>query len=238
MSKIIKVELKNIFRKFDIRCTLIIFALLGFITGIINKTESNLSCEGIFEWTMVLTLLISALGGLYISKDYSQNTIRNKIIVGHNRFSIYLSKQIAITIMYLASVGLFILSAVISNFMLVGIDNLNKEALLVGILVSLFVVITCSAITTFISMSIKSETGGLMPLLVMFIMMMLSGWIPEFVKGKTIDIINDIVPTSQIMLLNISAVDPHPIRHILYSSLISLVFFIDGYTIFKKSDLK
>ena len=237
MSKLIKVELKNIFSKFDIRCTLLMLTLLGFVTGILNKGNSYPSCEGIFEWTMVLTLLISALGGLYISRDYTQNTIRNKIIVGHTRFGIYLSKQIAITSMYLACALLFMASTIISNFMFVGTTNLNKEALWTGILVSIFVVIVLSTITVFIAMSIKKETGGLMPLLVMFVMMMLSAWIPEFVKGKVIDIANDIIPTSQMMLLNIQTVDSHPIIHILYSLLLSFVFFISGLAIFKKSDL-
>ena len=121
--------------------------------------------------------------------------------------------------------------------MFIGTTNLNKEALWTGILVSIFVVMALSTITTFIAMSVKKETGGLMPLLVMFVMMMLSAWIPEFVKGKAIDIINDIVPTSQMMLLNIQTVDPHPLRHILYSLLLSLFFFISGVTIFKNSDL-
>ena len=237
MSKLIKVELKNIFSKFDIRCTMLILTLLGFITGILNKVNSDSSCEGIFEWTMVLTLLISALGGLYISRDYTQNTIRNKIIVGHTRFGIYLSKQIAITSMYLACSLLFMTGTIISNYMFIGTTNLNKEALETGVLVSIFVVIALSTITTFIAMSIKKETGGLMPLLIMFIMMMLSAWIPEFVKGKAIDIINDIVPTSQMMLLNIHTVDPNPIRHIIYSLLLSLIFFISGLAIFKNSDL-
>ena len=237
MSKLIKVELKNIFSKFDIRSTMLILTLLGFITGILNKGNSSPSCEGVFEWTMVLTLLISALGGLYISRDYTQNTIRNKIIVGHTRFSIYLSKQIAVTLMYLACSGLFMASSIISNFIFIGTDNLNKEALWTGVLVSIFVIIVLSTITTFIAMSIKKETGGLMPLLVMFVMMMLSAWIPEFVKGKTIDIINDIIPTSQMMLLNLETVDPNPTRHILYSLLLSLIFFISGYAIFKNSDL-
>ena len=237
MSKLIKVELKNIFSKFDIRCTLLMLTLLGFVTGILNKGNSYPSCEGIFEWTMVLTLLISALGGLYISRDYTQNTIRNKIIVGHTRFGIYLSKQIAITSMYLACALLFMASTIISNFMFVGTTNLNKEALWTGILVSIFVVIVLSTLTTFIAMSIKKETGGLMPLLVMFVMMMLSAWIPEFVKGKAIDIANDIIPTSQMMLLNIQTVDPHPIIHILYSLLLSFIFFISGFAIFKNSDL-
>ncbi len=237
MSKLIKVELKNIFSKFDIRCTLLMLTLLGFVTGILNKGNSYPSCEGIFEWTMVLTLLISALGGLYISRDYTQNTIRNKIIVGHTRFGIYLSKQIAITSMYLACALLFMASTIISNYMFVGTTNLNKEALWTGILVSIFVVIVLSTLTTFIAMSIKKETGGLMPLLVMFVMMMLSAWIPEFVKGKVIDIANDIIPTSQMMLLNIQTVDPHPIIHILYTLLLSFIFFISGLTIFKNSDL-
>ena len=237
MSKLIKVELRNIFSKFDIKSTMLILTLLGFVTGVLNKGNSSPSCDGIFEWTMVLTLLISALGGLYISRDYTQNTIRNKIIVGHTRFGIYLSKQIAVTTMYLACALLFMAGSVISNFMFIGTDNLNKEALCIGIIVSIFVVIVLSTITTFIAMSVKKETGGLMPLLVMFVMMMLSAWIPEFVKGKAINIINDIVPTSQMILLNLDTVDPHPTRHILYSLLLSLIFFLGGYAIFKNSDL-
>lgn len=237
MSKLIRVELKNIFSKFDIKSTLLIFTIFGIVMGITNKGNNLPTCEGIFEWTLVLTLLISALGGLYISRDYTQNTIRNKIIVGHTRFSIYLSKQIAITSMYLSCSGLFMISTIISNFIFIGTENLNKEALWIGLLVSIFVIITFSVITTFIAMSIKKETGGLMPLLVMFIMMMFSAMGTEFIKGKSIDVINDIVPTSQMMLLNLIDVDPNPIRHILYSLLISIIFFISGYTIFKKTDL-
>ena len=236
MSKLIKVELKNIFSTFDIKSTMFLLILLGFVTGILNKANSNPSCDGIFEWTMVLTLLISALGGLYISRDYTQNTIRNKIIVGHTRFSIYLSKQIAVTSMYLACVLLFMVGAIISNTIFVG-NIINKEALLTGITVSIFVVIVLSAITVFIAMSVKTESGGLIPLLVMFVLMILSAWIPEFVKGKAIDTINDIIPTSQMMLLNLDTVDSHPVRHILYSILLFLVFFTCGYGIFKRSDL-
>lgn len=237
MSRLIRVELKNIFSKFDIKTSLIIFTTFGIIIGITNKVNNALTCEGIFEWGLVLMLLISTLGGLYISRDYTQNTIRNKIMVGHTRFSIYLSKQIAITSMYLVCSGLFVISTIVSNFIFIGTENLNKEALWIGLLVSIFVAITFSSITTFIAMSIKKETGGLMPLLVMFIMMMFSAMGTEFIDGKAIEIINDVVPTSQMMLLNLMNVDSHPIRHVLYSLLTSVMFFISGYAIFKKSDL-
>lgn len=237
MSRLIRVELKNIFSKFDIKSTLLIFTIFGILIGITNKVNNSPTCEGIFEWGLVLMLLISALGGLYISRDYTQNTIRNKIIVGHTRFSIYLSKQIAITSMYLVCSGLFMISTIVSNFIFIGTENLNKEALWIGLLVSIFVAITFSSITTFIAMSIKKETGGLMPLLVMFIMMMFSAMGTEFIDGKAIEIINDVVPTSQMMLLNLMNVDSHPIRHVLYSLLTSVMFFISGYAIFKKSDL-
>lgn len=237
MSRLIRVELKNIFSKFDIKSTLLIFTIFGIVIGITNKANDSPTCEGIFEWGLVLMLLISALGGLYISRDYTQNTIRNKIIVGHTRFSIYLSKQIAITSMYLVCSGLFMISTIVSNFIFIGTENLNKEALWIGLLVSIFVAITFSSITTFIAMSIKKETGGLMPLLVMFIMMMFSAMGTEFIDGKAIEIINDVVPTSQMMLLNLMNVDSHPIRHVLYSLLTSVIFFISGYAIFKKSDL-
>lgn len=139
--------------------------------------------------------------------------------------------------MYLVCSALFMISTIISNFLFIGIDNLNKDALWIGLLVSIFVIITFSTITTFIALSIKKETSGLMPLLVMFIIMMFSAMGTEFIKGKAIDAINDIVPTSQMMLLNLMDVEPHPIRHILYSILTSIIFFVSGYAIFKNSAL-
>ena len=237
MSRLIKVEFKSIFSKFDIKSTMLILTLLGFVMGILNKGSKAPSCDGLFEWTMVVTLLISALGGLYISRDYTQNTIRNKIVVGHTRLGIYLAKQIAITAMYLACSGLFMASSIIANLMFVGTDNLNWKALWIGVLVSILVIIVLSVITTFIAMSLKRETGGLMPLLVMFIMMMLSAWIPEFAKGKVVEIINNVLPTSQMMYLNVQTIDGHAGIHIICSLLLTLVFFTCGYVIFDHSDL-
>ena len=71
MSNLIKVEIKTIFSKFIVKSTMLIFILLGLLGGLINKINSYPSCDGIFEWTMILSLLISALGGLYIIKDYT-----------------------------------------------------------------------------------------------------------------------------------------------------------------------
>lgn len=237
MNRLIKIELKSIFSKFDIKATLLLFTFFGIMMGVINKVNNYLSCEGIFEWSLILTLLISALGGLYISRDYTQNTIRNKIIVGHTRFSIYLSKQIAVSLMYLSCVGLFMINSIVSNFIFVGSDGLNKEALLIGILVSIFVIISLSVITTFISMSINKEVGGLMPLLIMFVMMVFSAIGIEFINREIMNIINDILPTSQMMLLNLENVDPYPLRHILYSLLVSFIFFFSGYIIFDNRNL-
>ena len=170
MINLIKVELSTMLKRFDIKMTIIICMFLGIYLGIMNNINETIFCEGIFEWVLILCLFLSALSGLYISRDYTQNTIRNKVIVGHSRLNIYLSKQIAVTIFYLISILLYMLTMTITNYILIGTNNINLDAFKIGIVITFFSTIAISTITTIISMSSKSEVGGLMPLLILFIL--------------------------------------------------------------------
>lgn len=237
MSKLFLVELKNMFNKFDVKMSILVFALLGLFLGYLNKINDNEFCSSMFEWIMIITMTISALGGLFISKDYTQNTIRNKIIVGHTRLSIYLSKQFAVSLMYLACTGAYIFTSLISNSIFVGIDNVDFKIMMTSLLVAFFAIIACSSITTFISMSLKKETGGLLPLLVMYALMLVGAMGSEFFKGKVMDFICEIVPVCQLLFLNLVSAPLEPLKLIIFSVLITVMFISGGYYIFKKTNL-
>lgn len=45
MSKLIRVELKSVFSKFDVKSTLLIFIIFGIALGIINKKLAYSTCD-------------------------------------------------------------------------------------------------------------------------------------------------------------------------------------------------
>jgi len=237
MINLLKVELKTIFKRFDIKMTLIISMFLGIYIGIMNKVNESMFCDGIFEWILMLCLFLSALSGLYISRDYTQNTIRNKVIVGHKRLHIYLSKQLAVTTFYLITIFLYIITMITTNYILIKTTGVNLAALKTGIIISIFSTITLSTITTIISMASKNEVGGLMPLLITFIMFIFTALGMELFDKDIMNLINEILPTGQIMTLNLIETATNTTRIILYSIIMSLSCITGGYLIFKNSDL-
>lgn len=50
--------------------------------------------DGFFSYTALIGILLSAFISLYIGTEYSDGTIRNKLVIGHTRTSIYLSNLI------------------------------------------------------------------------------------------------------------------------------------------------
>ena len=58
----------------------------------------------------------------------------------------------------------------------------------------------------------------------------------EFGESKWLEIVNDIIPLSQLAVLMMP--DKNPAIHIFYSVLITIVFILGGMAIFRKADLK
>ena len=172
MTNLLKVELKMLFGKSLSKISIILTIILGIFFGLMNSLTEEPSCAGIFEYTLMLFAYLPAIPGFYLSKDYTNNTIRNKIIVGNKRINIYFSKLITVIIFCFLCTVLFLSSSIVSNFIFIGTEGVNTEALIYGIILTLFGVISIASITTLISMSIKSEAGGLAPVMIIYLMLM------------------------------------------------------------------
>ena len=126
---------------------------------------------------------------------------------------------------------------IITNYILIGTPNVNLDAFKIGIVITIFSTIAISTITTIISMSSKTEVGGLMPLLILFILFIFSALGMEIFDKEIMTSINEILPTGQIMLLNLIEKTDKMSKMILSSIIISLSCITTGYLIFKNSDL-
>ena len=239
MNNMLRIEMKTLFNKFTSKMSIFVTIILGLFLGIANKANGDPSCAGIFEYALVLLIFLSAVPGFYISNDFTKNTIRNKIITGNKRINIYLAKFLTVCLFFLVCMSLFVVSVIISNFILIGMDGINKEAFWLGLIILLFCIISVSAITTFIAMSLKNELGSLAPLLLMDMMMIFCMIGMElFSNSDVMKVICDVLPIGQIMMLNLVEIQKKVLIKVLYSVGLSLVTTVGGILIFRKTDLK
>ena len=238
MINLLKVELKTLFGKSLSKISIVLTIVIGIFFGLMNMLNEEPSCAGVFEYTLMLLAYLPAIPGFYLSKDYTNNTIRNKIIVGNKRINIYLSKLIAVIIFCFLCTILFLSSSIISNIIFIGTEGINTNALIYGIILTLFGVISVASITTFISMSIKSEAGGLAPVLIIYLTLMFYIVGMEFFYENIMNVLNNILPFGQVMTLNVFEVP----KDVLFKTLCMigqvLVTSSLGYAIFRKTDLK
>lgn len=99
-----------------------------------------------------ILLFISIFTALFLGTDYSNGTIRNKLIIGHTRSEIYFSN-----LTVAAAGGLMLLAAgwivvIVTGLCLGGGMGMPAEELLLKMLVSIAAVIAISAIYTLIGM--------------------------------------------------------------------------------------
>lgn len=101
---------------------------------------------------VLIGIVSAAFCSLYIGTEYSDGTIRNKLIVGHTRSAVYLSNfitcsaaGIVMCLSYVAAVAAFGLS-------LLGFSEMSMGALVVLILVAFMMVIATTALFTLLCM--------------------------------------------------------------------------------------
>ena len=130
--------------------------------------------------------------GLFIGREYSDGTIRNKVIAGHSRSTIYLSNLVVTT-----AAGWFLDLAWITPMLLLGIPlfGLFSSPLTIAAytLASLFVIAALTAVFTAFAMLITNKTNSSISIICVFLFMMMLGSAcynqlcePEFIQGGDI----------------------------------------------------
>ena len=81
MLNLLKSDLKALFKwKATIYAILAVFAL-SISSILLNISYDDPTLSSFFELAYVNIMIISVIIGLFVYRDYSQNTIRNKIVV-------------------------------------------------------------------------------------------------------------------------------------------------------------
>lgn len=132
-----------------------------------------------FEYAPLMGGFCSVFTALFLGTEYSDGTIRNKISIGHSRRSIYLSNLIVCS-----AAGILIMASWILSFLTVGTAvlgwfiNTRLSTVLISLLLSVFMIISFTAIFVALSMLIQNKaTSAVVIILAFFGLLALGGYL-------------------------------------------------------------
>lgn len=113
--------------------------------------------ELFFLYALIICIPLSVFCSLFIGREYSDGTIRNKLVIGHTRRTIYLSNLIICSVASVLMCISAILGVCLPGIQFFGFFHTDGKAVLVLILISLMMLLALSAILSFLGMLIQNR---------------------------------------------------------------------------------
>ncbi len=127
------------------------------------------------NYSTMIGIVIAIFTSLFLGVEYSDGTIRNKIMIGHKRIHIYLSNFILIVLTSLASYVLFLGIVACLGIPLFGDITMEFRDLLMLLGCIFVTVIAYSSIFTFLASVISNKTiTAIASILLAFLLMMVA----------------------------------------------------------------
>lgn len=149
-----------------------IFMIISNYLDMKNYNVQISTSELVSNYLPMIGIFIAIFTGLFIGTEYSDGTIRNKIIAGHSKINIYLSNFIISNIVAIIFEIIWIVIVLIIALPLFGKPIIELNQLLIMCLDSIMFIIAYSAIFNFISvLSCNKTISAVSCILVFFIML-------------------------------------------------------------------
>ncbi|MED9966330.1 MAG: ABC transporter permease subunit [Blautia sp.] len=150
------------------KCFWICSALM-FVMGIyfaagsyadMKKMGWNYTLDGnCFVYILFAPVLLAVFGSLFLGTEYSDGTIRNKVMVGHRRLHIYLSNLLTMLAVGIAFCALYLLPYLAVGIPLLGSFEADIRKILLIMAVTLVLICAYGAIYTMIAMLSSNKAG-------------------------------------------------------------------------------
>ncbi len=201
-----------------------------------------------YFFVIALAVIIS----LFVGTEFSDNTIRNKLIAGHSRVSVFLSNLMTSIVvaaaMYLASVAVSCIGMALLDKFELPIEKLIMQMVCAVVSVSVIAVFICSitmaignrVISVIVSMLSVIGLQMIPPVLWSNIYFYTENHSLDTFQAKFDMLLNDIIPTCQMYQLksDINEIPKNLELFPVYSALLILVIGTIGIIIFRKKNLK
>jgi len=149
--------------------------------------------QGFFAYTVVVGFGAAVFGSLFLGTEYSDGTIRNKLIIGHTRGSIYLANLITNIAAAFAMCLSFLVPVSLLGIPLIGGLKAPAKVILAMLLGSFLLAVAFCAIVTLIGMVCSSKAAvAVASLLLMIALFICAGTVngileaPEYITGYSL----------------------------------------------------
>lgn len=165
-----------------------------------NASYTNTLDAQIFKYAAFIGILAGELIPLFFGTEYSDGTIRNKIMVGCSRVAIYFANLLTSLAACIFCSAAYMLGCVALGAPLLGWFTISPVLLLTGLIGVLLMIAAFCAIFTFVTMNMSRKSiSAVICLLVVIIMFVLAIYLdarlnaPEFIEGYTLSVDGQIV---------------------------------------------
>jgi len=189
-----------------------------------------------------MPLLIGIAAGMLIVQDFRNNTIRNKIIIGHSRTNIYLANFIVSeSVMLIYELAYFVV-ALIAGGIVLGFEQFPSGGIIGVLFMTLAIQMAITSLIVFFCNTMKNVGGFVLSITMTYIVGIFSiamALLNKYPKAQ--ELVGDIIPTLQMnKLINVQeyVVPDNAPRMIVFMFAITIISTISGILLFRKADLK
>lgn len=239
---------------------------IGLFT--ILNANSDVEIENlIFVVTIINGFLSAVFTSLFIGTEYSDGTLRNKLIIGHKRTTIYLANLITVLIVTTITAIAYLVPVIAIGLPKQGGITMTAEGFLILVGLSIVTMILFDALYTFLSMLISgkamaSVTCLLTAIVLLFINALMFSALTEpkeyilhdaeditgeevfpnpayitGVKREVYQFITDVSPMGQALQIELRKVEK-PARVGAFGVALTTILTVSGVVAFKKKDIK
>lgn len=145
----------------------VLFVIANYHAALHGEMQMKLD-DTLRSYPMIIGFLCSLFCGVFGGTEYSDGTIRNKLIAGHTRWSVYLSSLLVHGGEILLCFFSFLLADFILGIPLLGGFVTDSRTVVVMLAGSMVTMLAFAAIFTLVSMLCKSRTTGICICLILF----------------------------------------------------------------------
>lgn len=134
--------------------------------------------SGFFTCSILIGIIAAVFCSLFIGTEFSDGTIRNKVIIGRTRISIYWSNFITCSVVSIAMCVLYFIAYLCVGIPLLGFFKMDIKAVLFLVLVVFMLAIVFSSIFTMIAMLNGNRTiTAIISILSVFLLLLVGTYI-------------------------------------------------------------
>lgn len=207
----------------------------------------------------VISFVCPIFSSIFIGTEYSDGTMRNRLIVGHTRKKIYLANFITVAAVNVSIALIASMVTALLGTMLFGWNIGEPLRFLLYYISGMMMLIAFAGLFTFIAMAIHNKTTATVTAIITFLISYLAeveirrlvfafyngeaisdmfpGLSNDRVSQPVIEFLYDFIPTGQCLQITGGAVFS-PVKLPVYSALFTALTILCGVLLFSRKDIK